>query len=241
MNALETRINALLELFEQKELSEEFDQKFCQTLKEIFNAEQASIIEYNPASQRLFFRYSLDMSEKDRAEFKFRLGEGICGIVALTGKTVAVSDVSRSPDHSSAVDFYLGKQTHSLLAAPAIHKGKCLAVIEILNKRGRPFNDTDKAWARTFAALYAMHLQTTVEMGREQSAFPEYVTSTEEPTLICASCSMELILRLVIKAACSFFRDMSLKHRIFRWKKSCVLIGESAGFESMISCLNFTK
>jgi hypothetical protein len=159
MNALETRINALLELFEQKELSEEFDQKFCQTLTEIFNAEQASI----------------------------------------------------------------------------------LAVIEILNKRGRPFNDTDKAWARTFAALYAMHLQTTVEMGREQSAFPEYVTSTEEPTLICASCSMELILRLVIKAACSFFRDMSLKHRIFRWKKSCVLIGESAGFESMISCLNFTK
>lgn len=44
---METRINVLLELFEQKELSKEFDQKFCHTLTEIFNVEQASIIEYN--------------------------------------------------------------------------------------------------------------------------------------------------------------------------------------------------
>ena len=32
MNTIETHIDALLELFEQKEISEEFDQKFCQTL-----------------------------------------------------------------------------------------------------------------------------------------------------------------------------------------------------------------
>ena len=201
MSSLETRIDALLELFEQKELSEGFDQKFCQTLAEIFNAEKASIIEYSPTSQRLCFRYSLDISKNDMAEFKFRLGEGICGIVALTGKTIACNDVYRSPQHSSSVDFYIGKQTHSLLAAPAIHKGKCLAVIEILNKRGGPFNDTDKAWARTFAVLYAANLHTTRKEGDEQHAFPDYVTSIEEPMLICASCSMEQILRLVIKAA----------------------------------------
>ena len=201
MNTLETRIDALLELFEQKELSEEFDQKFCQALAEVFNAEQASIIEYNPTSQTLCFRYSLDMSERDMAELEFRLGEGICGIVAITGKTIAVSDASQSPQHSSLVDLYTGKQTHSLLAAPAIYKGKCMAVIEILNKRGRPFEDTDKAWARTFGALYAMKLHTTKEEGLEERAFPEYVTSIEGPTLICGSCSMERILRLIIKAA----------------------------------------
>ncbi len=201
MNTLETRIHALLELFEHKELSEEFDRRFCQALTEVFNAEQASIIEYNPASQTLYFRYSMDMSERDIADLKFRLGEGICGIVALTGKTIAVSDVSRSPQHSPVVDLYIGKQTRSLLAAPAICKGKCLAVIEILNKRSRPFDDTDKAWARTFATLYATHLQTTGEEGRDQRAFPEHATSIEGPTLICASCSMERVLRLVIKAA----------------------------------------
>ena len=201
MNALETRIHALLELFEHKELSEEFDHRFCQALTEVFNAELASILEYNPASQTLCFRYSMDISERDMAELKFRLGEGVCGIVALTGKTIAVSDVSRSPQHSPEVDLYIGKQTSSLLAAPAIYKGKCLAVIEILNKRGRPFDDTDKAWARTFAALYATHLQTAGVEVREQRAFPEYATSIEGPTLICASFTMERVLRLVIKAA----------------------------------------
>jgi transcriptional regulator with GAF, ATPase, and Fis domain len=201
MNALETRIQTLIELFEHKKLPEEFDHRFCQALTEVFNAEKASIIQYNPASKTLCFRYSLDMSERDMSELKFRLGEGICGIVALTGKTITVSDVSISPQHSPLVDLYIGKQTHSLLAVPAIYKGKCLAVVEILNKRGSPFDDTDKAWARTFAALYATHLQTTLEEGREQSAFPEYATSIEEPIIICASCSMERVLRLVIKAA----------------------------------------
>jgi len=43
MNTIETHIDALLELFEQKEISEQFDQKFCQTLTEIFNTEKASI------------------------------------------------------------------------------------------------------------------------------------------------------------------------------------------------------
>jgi transcriptional regulator with GAF, ATPase, and Fis domain len=201
MNTLEERINALLQLFEHKELSEEFDQKFCQALTEVFNAEQASIIEYNPTSQTLCFRYSLDMSKRDMAELEFRLGEGICGIVAITGKTIAVSDASRSSQHSSVVDLYTGKQTHSLLAAPVIYNGKCLAVIEILNKHGKPFDDTDKTWARTFATLYAMKLHTTKEEGIEQHAFPKHVTSIEGPTLICGSCSMERVLRLVIKAA----------------------------------------
>jgi transcriptional regulator with GAF, ATPase, and Fis domain len=201
MNTIETHIDALLELFEQKEISEQFDQKFCQTLTEIFNTEKASIFEYDPTIQRLCFRYSLDMSKNDMAEFKFRLGEGICGNVALTGKTIACNDTSQSPQHSSVVDNSVGKQTQSLLAAPAIHKGRCLAVIEVLNKRSGSFGDTDKAWARTFAALYAANLHTTRNEGGEQHEFFEYFTTTDEPTLICASCSMEGILRLVIKAA----------------------------------------
>lgn len=201
MSALETRIQTLIKLFEHKKLPEEFDRRFCQALTEVFNAEKASIIEYNPANQTLCFRYSMDISERDMGELKLRLGEGICGIVALTGKTITVSDVSVSPQHSPSVDLHIGKQTRSLLAAPAIYEGKCLAVIEILNKRGNPFDETDKALARTFAALYATHLQTTGEGGREQSAFPSYAGSIEEPTIICASCSMENVLRLVVKAA----------------------------------------
>jgi transcriptional regulator with GAF, ATPase, and Fis domain len=201
MNTIETHIDTLLDLFQQKELTEEFDHRFCQALTEVFNAELASIMEYNPASQALCFRYSLDLSEKDMAELKFRPGEGICGIVALTGKTIAVPDASRSPQHSPEVDLYIGKQTRSLLAVPAIYKGKCLAVIEILNKRDRSFDNTDKAWARTFATLYAANLYTTIKEGGEQRSFPENVSSIEGPTLICASCSMEHVLRLIAKAA----------------------------------------
>jgi hypothetical protein len=54
MNTIETHIDALLELFEQKEISEQFDQKFCQTLTEIFNTEKASIFEYDPTENGIF-------------------------------------------------------------------------------------------------------------------------------------------------------------------------------------------
>jgi hypothetical protein len=54
MNSSETLIGALLELFEQKEISEQFDQKFCQTLTEIFNTEKASIFEYDPTENGIF-------------------------------------------------------------------------------------------------------------------------------------------------------------------------------------------
>jgi hypothetical protein len=47
MNTIEINIDTLLDLFEQKELTEEFDHRFCQALTEVFNAELASIMEYN--------------------------------------------------------------------------------------------------------------------------------------------------------------------------------------------------
>ena len=103
MNALETRIHKLIKLFEHKKLPEEFDRRFCQALTEVFNAEKASIVEYDPVSQTLCFRYSMDIPERDMKELKLRLGEGICGIVALTGKTITVSDVSISPQHSPSL------------------------------------------------------------------------------------------------------------------------------------------
>ena len=41
----------------------------------------------------------------------------------------------------------------------------------------------------------------TGKEGGEYRSFPENVTSIEGPAPICASCSMENVLRLVVKAA----------------------------------------
>jgi transcriptional regulator with GAF, ATPase, and Fis domain len=154
-------IESLFALFEQPSGPAGFDAAFCRALAAAFDAEFASIFEPAAGGRALRFRCAPNLSPRETDAFRCGLGEGICGAAALTGRTIAVFDAGRCPQHLPSIDALTGLATRSLLAAPAIHDGRCLAVIELMNRRHGHFGDGDRVLARSVAALYAARLAAT--------------------------------------------------------------------------------
>src|SRR5207249_6819795 len=64
------------------------------------------------------------------------LGEGIAGLVALTGEPIAVSDAQSDPRHADEIARLTGYQPRSLLCVPLEFEDRVIGVIELLDKHG---------------------------------------------------------------------------------------------------------
>jgi len=67
---------------------------------------------------------------------KLKKGQGLAGACVQDRRIIAVSDVANDPRHAAAFAKALGFETRSLVAAPVVHHGQALGVIELVNKSG---------------------------------------------------------------------------------------------------------
>jgi signal transduction histidine kinase/putative methionine-R-sulfoxide reductase with GAF domain len=80
----------------------------------------------------------------DVRTIRLKVGHGIAGHVARTGKSLHVRDPYRDPRFNAEWDMSSGFRTRSILAAPMRnHLGKTIGVVQVLNKRGGDFTDDD--------------------------------------------------------------------------------------------------
>jgi transcriptional regulator with GAF, ATPase, and Fis domain len=184
----------------------DFDRALCEALKDVFDAQYAAIFDLDQAATTLRFRCAPNLSREILETFRFKLGEGICGAAALTGRTIAVFDARERPEHQSAVDEATGLTTRSLLAAPAIHDGRCLAVIELMNRREGAFGEADKRLARALAALYAARRAGRASpsgkvqpRGRQPLRTSPPTGPDQGPVIVGASVAIQQVLNLVLK------------------------------------------
>ncbi len=79
------------------------------------------------------------------AEIRLRIGEGVAGQVARTGKPMRVRSASTDARVARRVDQETGYRTRSLLAAPLFgDEGHVIAVLELLNKVEGEFDGADE-------------------------------------------------------------------------------------------------
>jgi signal transduction histidine kinase len=82
---------------------------------------------------------------------RLKIGRGIAGFVAQSGKALLVNDPYDDPRFNPEWDMVSGYRTRSILAVPMKnHLGRIIGVIQVLNKRTGQFTDHD---AVTLAAL----------------------------------------------------------------------------------------
>ena len=79
------------------------------------------------------------------SEIRLRLGEGVAGWVAAHGETVRVDRGRDDPRFAAQFDAVSGYRTHSLLAAAVRVDGEVVGVVQLLNRRGGPFDAADEA------------------------------------------------------------------------------------------------
>jgi signal transduction histidine kinase len=68
-------------------------------------------------------------------KFRMKMGEGIVGQVAQSGKPMLVADTTKDERFSQRVDTTFGFTTRSILCVPLTVKGKVIGALEILNKK----------------------------------------------------------------------------------------------------------
>jgi signal transduction histidine kinase/putative methionine-R-sulfoxide reductase with GAF domain len=81
---------------------------------------------------------------QDVRSIRLKIGHGIAGHVARTGKPLHIRDAYKDPRFSPEWDMISGYRTKSILAAPMKnHLGRTIGVAQVLNKKRGDFTDDD--------------------------------------------------------------------------------------------------
>ena len=123
----------------------------------VMTAEGSSVIFLDETRNKQVFRAAVGERAAKLVGLEYDADAGISGKVVRTGEAVIVNDVSKEKTHYKEVDALASIETRSLIAAPLIHQGRKLGVVEVLNPLRRDrFDENDLELCRLFANLAAI-------------------------------------------------------------------------------------
>jgi diguanylate cyclase (GGDEF)-like protein len=131
-------------------------------VQQLIPSEAWSMLMVDEERRELTFELALGEKAKDVSSFRVRIGEGIAGWVAETGKPTIVNDVSRDPRFSGKFDSKTQFRTRSILCAPLISRGRTIGVVEIINRRGGRFTQADLEMLLTLVEPCAIAIENAV-------------------------------------------------------------------------------
>ncbi len=113
-------------------------------LRELVAADRASLYLVEEASQEL--RSEVTSGGVVHPPV-VRIGQGVAGSVARSGRPLRIDDAETDPRFDRAWDEAMGFETRGVLAAPLKNKlGRVIGVLQVHNRRTRaPFSDEDEA------------------------------------------------------------------------------------------------
>ena len=135
-----------------QERPEDLDDVLTRVMDEVtqrLDADRGTLYLVDRASKELVSR-SAHLPEI--AEIRLRIGEGIAGEVARTGRLRRLLRGEQDPRMARRIDAVTGYHTESMLVAP-VHDdvGNVIAVLQVLNKREGNFGDEDEQLIRLLA------------------------------------------------------------------------------------------
>ena len=131
------------------------------TATQVMNAEVASLMLLDEKRQELIFKVALGSKGDELVEkFRIRVGEGIAGSVAASGKPLIVNNVHRDPRWAKRFDQSTGFLTKAIICVPMRAKGKLIGVLEAINPIGRTkFSSSDVKLFEIFADQAALAIE----------------------------------------------------------------------------------
>ncbi|MBL0713017.1 MAG: GAF domain-containing protein [Desulfosarcina sp.] len=124
----------------------------------------------------LKFAVAFNTRVKSNMRHPIRLGQGIAGFVAAKGRSIIVTDTTRSPHFFTGVDHSTGFRTRSALCVPMISKGRVIGVIEVLNKIDGDFTAGDKDLLQSIASSVSIAIENA-RLYRETVSMAEHERS----------------------------------------------------------------
>jgi len=126
----------------------------------VMKSEVSSVLLLDENEKELIFRIALGKKGEKVKKIRLKVGEGIAGWVAKTGKPIIVNDVKNEPRFNKRVDRKTGFKTRSILCVPLFSKEKMIGVIQVINKKEHlPFTKEDEELLNTFACHAAIAIE----------------------------------------------------------------------------------
>jgi GAF domain-containing protein len=156
------RLHLLLEMTHQLVRTPDLDtvlRLISETTARLANAERSTVFVVDRAKKEIWSKVAMG---EGVGEIRLPLGEGIAGTVAQTGRTMHLPDAYAHPKFNPDVDRRTGYRTRNLLALPLRGPdSKVIGVLQILNKRGGPFQPDDVEMLTGLATAAAVALERT--------------------------------------------------------------------------------
>jgi len=99
----------------------------------IYPTKNWSILRLDETTNQLFFTVIESDIELPLKQIPIKVGDGICGLAASTGKTQIMSAKDKKLAFTQSVDEATHFVTHSIIALPIKHYNKVVGVLELIN------------------------------------------------------------------------------------------------------------
>jgi diguanylate cyclase (GGDEF)-like protein len=163
-------------------------------IQQLIPSEAWSMLMVDEEKQELAFELALGAKGKEVSAFRIKIGEGIAGWVAQTGKPTIVNDTQKDPRFAPKFDTKTQFSTHSILCAPLISRGRTIGVVEIINKLGGRFTQSDLEILLTLVEPCAIAIENAILFQRT-----EQLTITDDLTKLFNSRYLNLYISREIK------------------------------------------
>ncbi len=128
----------------------------------VMMVEAVSLLLVTSDKKHLEFRVALGPKGKDVKRYKLKLGQGIAGTVAKSGKALLVPNAYDDDRFDPRFDRVSGFKTESILCVPLVFHNKVLGVVQALNRfDSKPFSEHDLSTFKIFATQAALAIQNT--------------------------------------------------------------------------------
>ncbi len=137
-------------------------QRVLRRAVELVDCEAGSVVLSTDERDELYFANAVGSREDRVKRLRLPKGAGIAGWVAQHGETALVNHPLSDPRHPGALEKDLDFPVRNILAVPIAVSGETLGALELLNKRGGPFEPHDAK----LATVIAGQAMAAVQMGR---------------------------------------------------------------------------
>lgn len=126
---------------------------------ELMSAERSTLFILDPENDELWSKVTQGVVN---TEIRLKVGDGIAGWVALTGKSINIRDAYSDPRFNPEVDSKTGYHTRSILCQPMRNQeGRIIGVVQVLNKRTGHFTDEDENLLSALASQAAVAVENS--------------------------------------------------------------------------------
>ena len=163
-------------------------------VQQLIPSEAWSMLMVDEEKQELTFELALGEKGKDVAGFRVKIGEGVAGWVAQTGKPTIVNNAAKDPRFAKRFDSETQFRTRSILCAPLISRGRTIGVVQVINRRGGRFTQTDLDLLMTMVEPCAIAIENAILFQRT-----EQLTITDDLTKLFNSRYLNVYIGREIK------------------------------------------